>query len=95
MKVLHFYKTYLPDGYGGAQQVIFEICEGTRRYGVDCEVLALSPHRTYSQTIAGHRAHFVRRAAKLASTDLSMSAIGRFGSWQPKPTSCTIIFRGR
>jgi rhamnosyl/mannosyltransferase len=78
MKVLHFYKTYLPDSYGGAQQVIFEICEGTRRYGVDSEVLALSPHRTCSKNISSHRAHFVRRAAKLASTDLSMSAIGRF-----------------
>jgi rhamnosyl/mannosyltransferase len=78
MKVLHFYKTYLPDGHGGAQRVIFEICEGTRRYGVDCEVLALSSLDSETRMVGQHRAHFQRRAMKFASTDLSMSAVGRF-----------------
>jgi O-antigen biosynthesis rhamnosyltransferase len=78
MKVLHFYKTYLPEVHGGAQQVIYEICEGTRRYGVDCEVLALSSQESETKVVGRHRAHFERRAAKVASTDLSVSAVGRF-----------------
>jgi rhamnosyl/mannosyltransferase len=78
MKVLHFYKTYLPEVHGGAQQVIYEICEGTRRYGIDCEVLALSSRESETKVVGRHRAHFERRAAKVASTDLSVSAVGRF-----------------
>jgi rhamnosyl/mannosyltransferase len=78
MKVLHFYKTYLPDAHGGAQQVIYEICEGTKRYGIDCEVLALTSQESETRMVGRHRAHFQRRAAKFASTDLSISAVGRF-----------------
>src|SRR5262245_10062711 len=78
MKVLHFYKTYLPDAHGGAQQVIYEICEGTKRYGIDCEVLALTSHESDTHMVGRHRVHFQRRVAKFASTDLSMSAVGRF-----------------
>lgn len=78
MKVLHFYKTYLPDAHGGAQQVIYQICEGTKRYGIDCEVLALTSHESDTRIVGAHRAHFQQRIAKIASTDLSISAVGRF-----------------
>ena len=56
MRVLHFYKTYLPDAHGGAQQVIYEICEGTKRYGIDCEVLALTSHESDTRMV-GDIAH--------------------------------------
>ena len=78
MRVLHFYKTYLPHTRGGAQQVIYEICEGTKRYGIDCEVLATTAQESDTRIVGRHRAHFQQRAVKLASTDLSMSAVGRF-----------------
>ena len=28
VKVLHFFKTYLPDSIGGIEQVIYQLCEG-------------------------------------------------------------------
>jgi len=72
MRVLHFYKTYLPHTRGGAQQVIYEICEGTKRYGIDCEVLATTAQESDTRIVGRHRAHFQQRAVKFASTDLSM-----------------------
>lgn len=35
LKVLHFYKTYYPDSYGGIELVIFQLCEGAPAYGID------------------------------------------------------------
>lgn len=43
MRVLHFYKTYLPDSIGGTEQVIFQLCESGANYGIDGQVLTLSP----------------------------------------------------
>ena len=42
MRVLHFYKTYYPDTWGGIEQVIRQLCVGTGRLGVTNEVLTLS-----------------------------------------------------
>lgn len=39
MRVLHFYKTYLPDSMGGIEQVIFQMSESGARHGVDSTVL--------------------------------------------------------
>ena len=40
IRVLHFYKTYLPDTHGGIEQVINQIARGTERYGVVTETAA-------------------------------------------------------
>ena len=45
LKILHFYKTYLPQSYGGAEQFIFQLVRGSVRRGIDAEVLSLSPQR--------------------------------------------------
>lgn len=42
MKVLHFYRTYFPDTQGGAEEVIRQICAGTKALGVESRVLTLS-----------------------------------------------------
>ena len=42
MRILHFFKTALPDTMGGVEQVINQICQGSQRFGATCEVLALS-----------------------------------------------------
>jgi hypothetical protein len=43
LKVLHFYKTYFPDSFGGIEQFIFQLAHGSAKRGVDVEVLSLSP----------------------------------------------------
>lgn len=44
MKVLHIYRTYFPDPPGGLQEAIRQICLGTREFGIESEVLTLSPN---------------------------------------------------
>lgn len=79
MRVLHFYKTYLPETVGGIEQVIYQLCQSTRAFGVDSEVLTLSadPHPE-QMMIDGHRVHRAKRDLQLASTAFSLSALGRF-----------------
>ena len=79
MRVLHFFKTYLPDTTGGIEQVIFQLCEGTRAFGVDAEVLTLSrtPQPRQLQ-VASHRVTRVREDFNLASTGFSVQALGTF-----------------
>ena len=79
MKVLHFYKTYLPDTIGGIEQVINQIARGTVQLGVTTEVLSLSPvmvDRTVE--VDGHKVHRCRSNFEVASTPFSASAFLRF-----------------
>lgn len=79
MRVLHFFKTYLPDTTGGIEQVIFQLCEGTRPLGVDAEVLTLSRHPEPRQIEVGsHRVTRARENLNLASTGFSAQAFGVF-----------------
>ncbi len=79
MKVLHFYKTYLPDTIGGTEQVINQIARGTVSLGVTTEVLSLSPVKVARTVdVDGHKVHRCRSNITLASTPLSASAFLRF-----------------
>jgi glycosyltransferase involved in cell wall biosynthesis len=79
VKVLHFYKTYLPDTTGGIEQVINQIAQGTSSLGVTTEVLALSPTTVdRSVKVNGHWVHRCRSNFEIASTPFSLSAILRF-----------------
>jgi len=42
MKVLHIYKTFLPETRGGGEQVIYTLCKGLEKFGVKSKVLCLS-----------------------------------------------------
>lgn len=75
MRVLHFFKTYYPDSWGGIEQVIRQLCVGTGRLGVTNEVLTLSPNGPSSIEIDGHMVHRARLDFELASTGFSFSAI--------------------
>jgi glycosyltransferase involved in cell wall biosynthesis len=79
MKVLHFYKTYLPDSVGGVEQVISQIALSSASLGVDTEVLALSP-KMVERTIKidNHYVHRCRANFEIASTPFSFSAFLRF-----------------
>lgn len=79
MRVLHFFKTYLPDSMGGIEQVIYQLCQSTLAYGVQSEVLTLSEHPEASPVhVADHLVHQAKLDLQLASTGLSISVIRRF-----------------
>jgi len=79
MKVLHFYKTYLPDTIGGVEQVINQIARGTEGMGVTTEVLTLSPNLGDSTIkIDGHLVHRCHTNFEIASTPFSIAAFSQF-----------------
>lgn len=79
MKVLHFYKTYYPDSFGGVEQVIYQLASGTAKLGIDSMVLALTPRQVDRViTVGGHTVHRCHSDIQLASTDFSISAFWRF-----------------
>lgn len=79
MKVLHVYKTYLPETFTGVPRVIWEIAEGTAELGVETEVLTLSRDPGAGVVPAGrHLVHQARENLYIASTGLSVSAFGLF-----------------
>lgn len=79
MRVLHFFKTYLPDTTGGIEQVIFQLCEGGREHGVQAEVLTLSPQPVPERVrVANHNVRRARQDLFIASTGFSREAFGMF-----------------
>lgn len=81
LRVLHFFKTYYPDSFGGIEQVIFQLCKGTAPYGITSNVLTLSPnpHETPID-FSGHLVHQAKLDFQLASTGFSLSAFGKFSA---------------
>jgi glycosyltransferase involved in cell wall biosynthesis len=85
MKVLHFYKTYYPDSFGGIEQVIFQLASGSAPLGVDSTVLSLTPNKVERITeVNGHKSYRCRSDFKIASTDFSLSAIWQFNELAKK-----------
>lgn len=79
MKVLHFYKTYYPDSFGGVEQTIFQLASASPSFGVEATVLALTPKRgDRIIQLNGHQVFRCRSNFKLASTDFSFSIFRRF-----------------
>ncbi|MHC8346932.1 glycosyltransferase family 4 protein [Pseudomonas sp. RT6P73] len=79
MRVLHFYKTYLPDSMGGIEQVIFQLCESGARHSVDSTVLTLSNNPAPGALqIRQHQVHQARMDFQLASTGFSYSVFKQF-----------------
>ena len=78
-RVLHFFKTYYPDTFGGIEQVIFQLCKGTARFGFTSEVLTLSPNAHEAPiVISGHLVHQAKLNIQIASTGISLSAFRKF-----------------
>ncbi|CAN7731995.1 glycosyltransferase family 4 protein [Pseudomonas umsongensis] len=79
MRVLHFFKTYYPDTTGGIEQVIFQLCQGTRRLGVENQVLTISQNPTPARLkVADHQVVRVKETLNLASTGLSLRVFSQF-----------------
>ena len=79
MKVLHVFKTYLPDTFTGVERVIWEIAENSAPLGVSSEVLSLTASDGPAEVKIGH--HLSVRARQdiyIASTAFSVSLFGEF-----------------
>ncbi|WP_409318220.1 glycosyltransferase family 4 protein [Pseudomonas sp. KCJK9016] len=79
MRVLHFFKTYLPDSVGGIEQVIFQLCESGAQHGIEGQVLTLSANPEPAVLQLGqHEVHRARLDIQFASTGFSWSVFKRF-----------------
>ncbi|MDN6855235.1 glycosyltransferase family 4 protein [Pseudomonas sp. CAN2814] len=79
MRVLHFFKTYLPDSVGGIEQVINQLCRTGRHHGIEHQVLTLSADPEPAMVMVdGHQVHRARLDIQLASTGFSYSVLAQF-----------------
>lgn len=80
MKVLHFYKTSLPDTVGGVQICIDQLATGLARLGVGVDLLTLAARGDACGPVPynGYRLHRARRDFEIASTGFSTSVLPRF-----------------
>ncbi len=79
MRVLHFYKTSLPDTVGGIEQVIFQLCESCAQQGIEGQVLSLSSDPTPPMVQIGqHEVHRAKLDLQFASTGFSLSVFKKF-----------------
>lgn len=79
MRVLHFFKTYLPDSFGGIEQVVFQLCESGVQHGIEAQVLTLSadPIPRVMQ-LGQHEVHRAKLDIQFASTGFSWSVFKQF-----------------
>lgn len=76
LRVLHFYSHYFPDSFGGAEQVINQICRSTAAHGVRSSVLTLSPRpRPRTVQVDGHLVHRCPVDFTVASNRFSLRAV--------------------
>lgn len=79
MRVLHFFKTSLPDTVGGIEQVISQLASGTALLGVENDVLALSKvSDSQHLAMSGYQLHRAKQDFVIASTGFSISVIWKF-----------------
>jgi glycosyltransferase involved in cell wall biosynthesis len=81
LRILHFYKTYFPDSFGGIEQFIFQIAHGSAKRDIEVEVLSLSPTvRDETRHFDNHITHKIRRDIEIASTGFSLAAFKRYSA---------------
>ncbi|TFZ52122.1 glycosyltransferase [Serratia proteamaculans] len=79
LKVLHFYKTYYPDSFGGIEQVIFQLSEAGLCHQIESTTLSLSTRGDIDNEHVGmHTAYYAATNFEVASTPFSVSAISKF-----------------
>ncbi|MFJ2988603.1 glycosyltransferase family 4 protein [Collimonas sp. NPDC087041] len=79
MRVLHFYKTYQSESYGGIAQTIYQLCKCSPASGIESEVLTLSDSPEPAELLyEGHMVHRVKLDLQIASTGFSLAALKRF-----------------
>lgn len=80
MRVLHVYKTALPDSMGGIEQVVHTLACHAQARGVSSEVLTLCSDATQAGTCvhAGYTLHRLPRIAEVASMPVSLGLVRRY-----------------
>ena len=80
MRVLHVFKTYYPDTFGGIEQVIRQLSTASEAHGVVNTVFTLSRHAKSSPVLMDGATTVIRGSLDLefASTPMSLTAISRF-----------------
>ncbi|WP_210640897.1 glycosyltransferase family 4 protein [Pseudomonas sp. Tri1] len=79
MRILHFYKTYWPDTFGGIERSIHAITNGAANYGIKSDVLSLSKNpESGTVEFGGHIAHKSKLDFEFASTGFSREVIEHF-----------------
>ncbi|AZO48400.1 MAG: glycosyltransferase [Mesorhizobium sp.] len=85
MRVLHFFKTYWPDTFGGVERTIHAVAQSTSRHGIETEVLSLS--RTPDEATRPLDEHMTTKAKldfELASTGFSREVFRKFRALSAK-----------
>ncbi|RYH26734.1 MAG: hypothetical protein EON54_23825, partial [Alcaligenaceae bacterium] len=79
IKVLHVFKTFFPDTYGGIEQVVRTLAENAAAQGIDCRVLVLSPQGS-STTVepSGYTLIRCQTTVNVASTGFSWAFFHQF-----------------
>lgn len=79
LKVLHIYKTYYPDTFGGIEQVIYQLSEAGYKNGIESTVFSLSKKKSVDHMQLGnHTVYYARTNFEIASTPFSIYAITKF-----------------
>lgn len=79
INVLHFYKTFYPDSYGGVEQVIYQLVETGASHSISSEVLSISKRDVKGFEIINKCVSFkAKENFSIASTPFSIEAIGMF-----------------
>ncbi len=80
MRVLHFFKTYWPETFGGAERVINAIALSTRDFDVEHHILSINDDGVNRQPeFHGQSLHKARRSFEIMSTDFSVDAYRQYG----------------
>lgn len=81
MRVLHFFKTYIPDNFAGIERVIYQLAEGCAERGIRSDVLSLSRNADTLENpmqVGSHFAYKAKLDLYVASTGFSISGFKSF-----------------
>jgi rhamnosyl/mannosyltransferase len=79
MKILHVFKTYLPETFGGVERTVWELAEGASKRGFATDVFTLSKTPSAAPiTVGNHCVHQASLTLDVASTPVSVSAARQF-----------------
>ncbi|TCQ98196.1 hypothetical protein EDF70_11137 [Neorhizobium sp. JUb45] len=79
MRVLHVFKTYYPDTFGGVERTIHAIAKGAGLHDIQSDVLSLSREPiANSVEFDDHMAHKAKLDFEFASTGFSRAAVTKF-----------------
>lgn len=80
LRVLHVFKTYYPDTFGGIEQVIRQLTSVTSSMGVANQIYTLSPKARLTPVLFDGATKIIRSPVdlELASTPMSLRALGSF-----------------